>query len=161
MKIFLSGFILAFLIGVLGIGYLFEEKIEQPIQFNHQVHLDLDCSGCHDSVTTDSFAGIPTAETCLLCHDTPLTENPEEEKIRVLAGQEGGIQWQKILGQPPFVFFSHRRHVEIAGLECELCHPGVETATTPPDYLRDLTMDDCMGCHDASGVEAGCLDCHR
>ncbi len=161
MKIFLSEFVLFFLVGMLAIGELFEARIEQPIQFNHQAHIDLDCTGCHESVTTQSFAGIPTVETCLLCHETPLTESPEEEKLRVLAAEEGGIQWKRILGQPSHVYYSHRRHVEISGLKCEQCHPGVESATSPPDYLQNLTMDDCIGCHEESGVTAGCLDCHR
>lgn len=39
--------------------------------------------------------------------------------------------------------FSHRRHVEIAKMECQYCHSGV--AKSP--YATIPSLDLCMGCH--------------
>jgi len=46
-------------------------SVTQPIAFNHQKHagqLALPCTTCHQSVETQSFAGLPQTEICMTCH---------------------------------------------------------------------------------------------
>ncbi len=164
MKAFVSGLLVAFVLGLVGLAPLFEKETEQPIQFNHQAHKDLECSGCHEFVETEAFAGLPTLDLCMMCHETPLSESPEEEKIRRLANGGSPVQWQRLFKQPGHVFYSHRRHVGIAGLECRQCHGDMGDTVVPPTRVLNLTMDDCISCHEASEVATGgehCVDCHR
>jgi len=160
MRAFMTGLILAFVVGLLVLPGVFSDTPEQPILFNHSAHTDLECSGCHDGVEEQTFAGFPGLDTCLLCHETPLTESPEEEKIRTMAAQGLPLSWSRILRQPSHVYFSHRRHTAIGGLECSRCHEGMETLTAPPTELDGLTMDECINCHEENRVAAGCVDCH-
>jgi hypothetical protein len=157
----MSGFVLAFYVGLLLLPPLLREEVQQPIQFNHQAHQDLDCTGCHEFAATESFAGLPPIDTCMLCHEISLTESPEEEKLRTLSGEGNPIEWQQLFRQPPDVFYSHRRHVEIAGLECRQCHGDIGESTQPPGHVQNLTMSDCIACHEQNQTEAGCVDCHR
>ncbi len=161
MRSFLSGLVIAFFIGLVVFQPLFREEIQQPIQFNHLAHQDLECQGCHESVETESFASLPPIDTCMLCHETPLTESPEEEKIRTLASEGKPIEWQQLFRQPAHVFYSHRRHVGIARLECRQCHGDIGESTQPPVRVQNLTMDACISCHEQNQLEAGCVDCHR
>ena len=161
MRLFLSGLVITFFIGLVVLQPLFREEIQQPIQFNHQAHQDLECSGCHEFVETEFFAGLPPIDTCMLCHETALTESQEEEKIRTLASEGNPIEWQPLFRQPAHVFYSHRRHVGIAGLECQQCHGDIGESTQPPVWVQNLTMDACISCHEQNQLEAGCVDCHR
>ncbi|MBI2822660.1 MAG: hypothetical protein HYX74_10575 [Acidobacteria bacterium] len=161
MKPFLAGVVGAFLIGLVGLSPILKKTTQQPIQFNHKAHADIECTGCHDSATTQSYAGLPGIDLCLTCHETAVTESPEEEKIRTFAKEGKAIPWQRLFQQPTHVFYSHRRHVEMAKLECTQCHGDIGERTTPPGRVRNLAMDDCIACHEERKVEAGCVDCHR
>jgi menaquinone reductase, multiheme cytochrome c subunit len=164
MRPFVSGLVVAFFAGLVGLAPFFEKSIEQPIQFNHQAHQDLECTGCHEFAESEAFSGLPTLDLCMMCHETPLTENLEEEKIRILANQGQPVHWQRLFQQPGHVFYSHRRHVSIAGLECNECHGDMGNSTVPPTHVHNLTMDDCISCHETRGVRGEgeyCVDCHR
>ncbi|HEV8131013.1 MAG TPA: cytochrome c3 family protein [Acidobacteriota bacterium] len=161
MKVFLAGFLLAFLVGLIGFTTVFQKETRQPIQFNHRAHKEIDCSTCHESVKTASFAGLPKIDLCMTCHDSPITKNPEEEKIRILAKQGKPAEWARLFKQPAHVFYSHRRHVEIAELQCKQCHGDIGESTTPPRRVRNLTMSACIACHQQKGVKADCVDCHH
>ncbi len=161
MKPFVSGLVMAFLVGLIGFSTFFPKGTRQPIQFNHRAHKDIECTTCHESAKTQSFSGLPSLDLCLTCHDTPLTKNPEEEKIRILARQGKPVQWQRLFKQPAHVFYSHRRHVEIAKLECKQCHGTIGESTTPPLRVRNLSMNACISCHKEKKVKADCVDCHR
>ena len=163
MKPFLVGLVGAFLVGlvVFRMSPFMRQGVDQPIQFNHQAHKDIECAGCHESVTTQGFAGLPTLDICLTCHETAITKSPEEEKIRVLAREGRPVQWQRLFKQPAHVFYSHRRHVELAKLECRQCHGSIGDSTAPPRRVRNLSMNACISCHEQKKVSAGCVDCHR
>jgi len=163
MKAFLSGLVGAFLVGLVGFGFTpwFQKATRQPIQFNHQAHKDIDCESCHESVKTQMAASLPTLDLCLTCHETAITDKPEEEKIRTLAKQGKPIEWQRLFKQPAHVYYSHRRHAGIAQLECKQCHGSMGESKTPPLHVRNLSMSDCISCHDERGVRADCVDCHR
>lgn len=136
----------------------------QPIAFNHARHLEsgMACTDCHAGVQTQARATLPTLATCMTCHETPLTESSEEEKIRALAAAGKELIWIQLSRVPPHVYFSHRRHVAVAKLDCATCHGPIEKATVPPRRpFQILTMDTCTQCHEKSRAGADCNDCHR
>ncbi|MBI4445278.1 MAG: hypothetical protein HY645_05150 [Acidobacteria bacterium] len=162
MKWFLSGLVIAFVVGIAALPPdLLQKKVQQPIAFNHLVHKDLDCASCHEFVKEQAFAGLPSLDVCLGCHESAVTENPEEEKIRQLAAEGKPVVWQRLFRQPSHVFYSHRRHVTIAKLDCQNCHGKMGESQSPPQSVHNLTMEECISCHEAKGVRAGCVDCHR
>jgi invasion protein IalB len=140
-------------------------NIAQPIAFNHKKHtgdLSLPCTTCHQSVEAQTFAGLPQTETCATCHAAPLTKNPEEEKIRQYASKGEKIPWQRIYRMPGDVFFSHRRHVVLAKVECATCHGKMAEQTTPPSRpLVNQTMAWCINCHQERRVSVDCNACHK
>ena len=87
----------------------------QPIQFSHKAHVEkgLPCDGCHQSVARAASAGIPTTETCMMCHQGAITDSPEEEKVRQYAEKGLQVPWQRVYEVPAHVYFSHRRHVSL------------------------------------------------
>lgn len=153
-----------------GLGYLLfawtssGKPGAQPIQYNHAVHIanGLDCVDCHAGARDAAHATLPTLDTCLLCHGEAVTESAEEEKIRTFAAAGQEIPWSQVTRVPAHVYFSHRRHVTLGGLECAECHGAMETRTEPPRRpFRPVTMDACMECHEQRKVRNDCNDCHR
>lgn len=136
----------------------------QPIAFNHNLHvgkLSLECSHCHQGVESGPFATLPKAEVCLGCHVAPLSENPEEAKVREY-GEKGEIPWRRLTRMPDHVYFSHQRHVKFGKISCEECHEKMEERTRPPPSApRDLSMNDCLDCHRRQGASVDCISCHR
>ncbi len=136
----------------------------QPIAFNHAKHVagGMGCTDCHAGAQTEVRATLPPAALCMGCHAAPLAGTPAEERLRVLAGGGAEIAWRPVTGLPAHVYFSHRRHVAIAGLECGACHGAMEKLTAPPRApLRELSMKTCMACHERSKAGNDCNDCHR
>lgn len=153
-----------------GLGYFLfiwgfsEGAPSQPIRYNHAVHIanGLTCVDCHTGAREQVKATLPTLETCLMCHAEAVTDSPEEEKIRQLAAAGQGISWRRINRVPPHVYFSHRRHVALGGLECAECHGPMETLTAPPQRpFRPLSMEACLDCHQQRKVDSDCDRCHR
>lgn len=139
-------------------------SVEQPIRYNHKLHIEqgLECADCHTGAPAESFASIPGVETCLGCHEQPVTESREEEKIRELAQAGSGIPWMQVYEVPDHVYFSHARHVKVGKIECEQCHGEVKTREVPfTKPLVDLSMDFCIDCHRESGATEDCIACHR
>lgn len=138
-------------------------KADQPIAFNHKVHLDqgVECDTCHQFYKTQSFSGLPHIDTCLECHKEPMTKSPEEEKIRIFAKQGKDLAWKQIHVEPEHVFFSHRRHVVLGKLACQGCHGTIGQSERPPSAPAvKMTMSWCMGCHARSKVTNDCMACH-
>jgi hypothetical protein len=139
--------------------------VVQPIAFNHQTHageLEIPCDLCHEFYATGEHSGLPTLSTCLDCHEDPLTESSEEQRIRDLA-QEGRLDvFRKLFRLPDHSFYSHRRHAELGGISCETCHGDIATTTAPPERpLVQVTMDFCIDCHERERIRAECTSCHR
>ncbi len=143
------------------------ENSQQPIQFNHKKHKDqgVECVNCHNYIREESFAGIPKLQTCLECHENPITKSTEEEKIRSFAKKGVKLEWIRVYRLPQHVYFSHRRHVALAKLECINCHGAIDNTTKPPlKPLKILMMNDCIDCHKKSkahNVSTDCIDCHK
>lgn len=138
--------------------------INQPINFNHKKHIEngLECENCHEGVKKGIRATLPSLQLCMNCHQSPLTESEEEEKVRTLFNQGNIYPWKRIYSLPDHVFFSHRRHVASAGIKCERCHGKMGEQTSPPQRaLFKITMNDCMNCHYKQKASVECIACHR
>lgn len=143
----------------------------QPIAFNHRVHLErvqgISCQDCHSSAPSEYFAGIPSKHVCFECHD-PTEEDadadaskPEFAELMSFAGIDGDIPWHRVTASREDVFFSHRRHVTVAEIECRQCHPRMPDRTSPPTHEIVMSMDTCMNCHRKSSTTVDCIACHR
>lgn len=138
-------------------------KIEQPIRFSHAKHVaaGVDCDGCHETAADQTFAGMPTLETCLQCHDEP-PKSAEEKKLAAFAARKAEPAWQRIYRMPGHVFFSHRRHVAVGKVQCSVCHGAMDKATAPPaGPAVKQSMAWCMACHEERHASIDCIACHR
>jgi hypothetical protein len=137
---------------------------EQPVAFNHRIHvqdLGLECLDCHEFYESETFSGLPDRDTCAMCHEEAQGESQEEAKLVKLLAQEKPLAWRALFQQPPHVFSSHRRHVVVAKLECEQCHGAIAESEAPPTKVEVLSMDACIDCHQAGQASTDCTDCHR
>ncbi len=139
--------------------------VPQPVAFNHRKHtedLGLNCEFCHVYVKKGAHAGLPGAETCSVCHDSPQGTSEEAARVTELLSQGDPLQFNKLFRLAPHVFYTHRRHVGIAGLECASCHGAIaETERPPRRALVQVTMDFCMDCHREQQQTLECNACHR
>lgn len=144
---------------------LVANSVEQPILFNHQLHLEeagLECTDCHLYAVDGIRATIPNLDVCGECHEEPLTESTEEARVAEYVRDGVPIPWRRVYWVPDHVYFSHRRHTAIAGIACETCHGNVGDETDPlARPLLRLDMNDCMGCHVDAGVTNDCVSCHK
>lgn len=137
---------------------------EQPVAFNHRMHvqdLGLECSECHAFYESEAFSGLPTAEDCAMCHAEPLGSSPEEAALVALIESGRAIAWKPLFRQPAHVFYSHRRHVVQAEIDCQECHGGIGESERPPLRVTPIDMDDCLDCHAREGASVACTACHR
>lgn len=157
--------VLCVIVAILIVLSRWRSAVAQPIAFNHKVHagdLKLACVHCHQGVESGPFATLPKAEVCLTCHAAPLSENPEEAKVREYGGEKGEIPWERLTRMPDHVYFSHQRHVRFGEIACERCHGKMEERTRPPSRApKELSMNDCLDCHRRQGASVDCVHCHR
>lgn len=139
--------------------------VPQPIAFNHRKHtqdLKLDCTFCHKYVRDGPHAGLPNEETCSLCHLAPQGTSAEAARLTELLGRGEALRFNKLFRLPPHVFYTHRRHVGIAKLECQNCHGAIADTERPPaGPLVRVDMDFCLDCHRDRGETLDCNRCHR
>lgn len=160
------GFVTFLAMGYLAGWIYLDPSPQQPIRYNHAVHISngITCLDCHTGAREQARATLPTLETCLVCHAEPVSEkvNVEEQKIRLLAKAGKGAAWTQLMRVPSHIYFSHRRHVALGGIECQVCHGPMETLTEPPQRVfRPMTMEACQECHAKSNARNDCNDCHR
>jgi len=193
---FLSGLVGALIVGWIVFPALLYSKKSQPLNFSHVSHgpesdAGLECEECHFFYEDGAFSGIPGIKNCMECHEdpeSPLGESPEEVKLftdYIEPGRE--IPWLIYSRQPDCVYFPHIAHVNMAEIECRVCHGDFETMETLPVYkVNRLTrysidiwgrniagykkntwdgmkMDDCAKCHTQKGKEDNnaCFVCHK
>jgi hypothetical protein len=137
---------------------------EQPFPFNHRIHVvdnEMACSECHQYYESEAFSGLPSRATCEFCHEEPIGEREAEQRFVELLQSGASLDWKPLFVQPAHVYYSHRRHVLAAKMECEQCHEDIGQSERPPTRVRQLTMDDCVHCHEEERVVAECTTCHR
>jgi hypothetical protein len=156
-----AGFLGALLLTLLWPG---GGRVEQPIQYNHQIHLNagMECSDCHTLYSNTPWAGLPTIDTCSLCHSEASSGSAEEAKIVEYVQKNETPPWRQINQLPTHVYFSHQTHAVAAGIECTTCHGEMKERTAPPNKpLFAWEMDTCMGCHAERRATLDCDGCHR
>ena len=139
-------------------------EVSQPVPFNHRKHVEfgIACDACHIGAKDAVQAGVPDTSTCALCHQpgksNPKTPQTLEEYIREMKP----IPWKKIYKAPRHVRFSHKRHVEVGGLDCKTCHGDIGKMEKPVSRQHvPLSMERCMACHRKEKVTTDCMACHR
>ncbi len=139
--------------------------VPQPVAFNHLKHtsdLGLACDFCHKYVRSGAHAGLPDAGTCSMCHRAPQGDSAEAARVTELLEAGDPLRFNKLFRLPDHVFYTHRRHVGIAELECANCHGAIAETERPPERaLVRVSMDSCMDCHRLRGETLDCNACHR
>ncbi len=173
---FFVGLAISLIVGWGIFPQLLYSKKEQPVDFNHKLHVEEvenGCESCHYFRADGSFSGIPKISDCIECHEDTMGESEAEHVFvteYVHKGRE--VPWMVYAKQPDCVFFSHAAHVKMGEISCETCHGHIgesdharayeENRIT--GYSRDIwgerisgfkketwermKMDDCAGCHE-------------
>ena len=120
----------------------------QPVPFSHRIHageLGLDCRYCHNFVERSGFANIPTAQTCMNCHNQIKTQSPLLAVVRESAKTGQPIPWVRIHQVPDFVYFNHAAHIN-RGVSCVECHGRIDQMDVV-QHVKPLSMGFCLNCH--------------
>ncbi len=141
--------------------FFFPPSIQQPLSFNHAVHEEFGCVTCHEGVETQVRATLPEFDLCMMCHDEPPVTDPAEIEMWGRAVDTEHIDWKRLRTLDDHTYFSHRRHVGMADLECATCHGDMGSQTTPPTRaLKPMSMKICMDCHTKENITNDCASCH-
>jgi hypothetical protein len=137
-----------------GIFYT-QQPPEQPIQFTHQLHVNLgvQCLYCHPGALRGPSPGLPTQNKCWGCHQQ-IAKTQTSEKLAVLVDyvrNDRPIEWVPVAQVPDFVHFTHRPHIA-AGLNCETCH-GDMTQVEIAENPQVMNMGWCLNCHKSRAAD--------
>ena len=120
------------------------------------------CMGCHNTATRFPQASIPNTNTCAACHLPRLGNGREETVLLEFIEQQREIPWVRVYDYlPGEIVFSHERHVELGRVKCRECHGPVERAEGPLSLDVNLSMEECISCHEVFGADNDCLACHK
>ena len=138
-----------------GLTYYFSPKYTrvgyqpiQPVAFSHTIHagqLGLDCRYCHNGVEKSWYSNIPSANTCMNCHNQVLKDDPKLALVRESAQSGKPIPWVQIHKVPDYVYFNHSVHVN-RGVSCVHCH-GQVNKMDEVYHAKPLSMTFCLDCH--------------
>lgn len=183
----LAGLIPSLIIGWFIFPMVLYSKQQQPVSFNHALHIDPERSGiegeteaerclyCHSFRDDGTFAGVPRLAKCMECHDDPessLGESDSEKKfLEEYVANETEIPWLIYSQQPDCVYFSHIAHVKMGEIECRTCHGDYGKSEQLPVYKKNRISGysiDIWG-RNIAGYEAhtwdamkmdDCAECH-
>ncbi len=147
----------------LNVGYNTGYAPEQPIPFDHSLHVQtnkIQCQYCHNQVERSSHSNIPALSTCMNCHLTVKTDSPLIQKLREAYDKKQPINWVKVHMLPDHVRFNHSAHI-MKGVNCQTCHGPVETMQKVYQFST-LNMGWCVNCHRQPENKAplNCSTCH-
>lgn len=147
-----------------GVGYNQGYQPEQPIPFDHSVHVGqnkIQCQYCHNQVERTTHSNIPALSTCMNCHKVVKTDSPHIKKITEAYEAGKSIEWVKVHRLPDHVKFNHSAHLA-KGVNCQTCHGEVEKMQTVYQH-SDLSMGWCVNCHREPQNKAplNCSTCHH
>ncbi|MDB6093236.1 MAG: putative chaperone protein HtpG [Verrucomicrobia bacterium] len=121
---------------------------DQPVLFSHRHHageLRIDCRFCHSTVESSARAGLPSTQTCLVCHSQLFRDAPLLQPVIRSAEENVPLSWSRVNTLPDHVHFDHSIHVA-KGVACASCHGEVsDMALTAKGHA--LTMRECLDCH--------------
>ncbi len=120
----------------------------QPVPFSHAVHagdLGMDCRYCHSTVEDSAHAAVPTASTCMNCHERILPDSPKLLPVREAARNGEPLEWLRVHDLPDYVYFNHSAHLS-KGVGCVECHGRVDRMDVVTQE-QPLSMGWCLDCH--------------
>ena len=140
---------------IAGVWYYFTPKYTrvgyqpiQPVAFSHAVHVEqlgMDCRYCHSAVEKSWYSNIPSASTCMNCHNQVLKDSPKLELVKDSAATGRPIPWVQVHKVPDYVYFNHSVHVN-RGVSCVECHGQINTMEEVY-HAKPLSMAFCLDCH--------------
>jgi hypothetical protein len=107
------------------------ESVAQPIGFRHDLHVrgvGLDCTFCHAGAPSGASAGMPAAETCLVCHRRLWRGTQALQPLYTSVELRQPIAWNSLYALPEHARFHHGAHAA-ASVGCATCHGEVERMT--------------------------------
>ncbi|MDX2186825.1 MAG: cytochrome c3 family protein [Opitutaceae bacterium] len=122
----------------------------QPVPFSHALHngqLGIDCRYCHSNVEKSGHSNVPTAQTCMNCHNQGLIkpDSPLLAPVRASYASGDPVPWVKIHQVPDYAYFNHSVHVN-RGVSCVECHGKINEMEVV-GQAKSLTMGFCLDCH--------------
>ena len=155
----LAGALATALLGLLCAPALAGGKVEQPIEFPHDIHagkMGISCMYCHTYARRSRVAGIPPLRKCMGCHQN-IESVKDKPRIKALFDyweKKEAIPFKKVHDLPDFVRFSHERHIQRFYFQlgrpvqevCGYCHGNV-TGMTVAEKVEPLSMGWCISCH--------------
>jgi cytochrome c7-like protein len=122
--------------------------LAQPVPFSHKHHvgeLKIDCRFCHAFVENSHVAGMPSSNTCMICHSQIWNDAPMLEPVRDSFKNQVPLVWNQVNRIPKFVYFDHSIHVQ-KGIGCSSCHGHIDRMPLTKQ-ARTFYMRDCLSCH--------------
>ena len=120
----------------------------QPVPFSHAKHVNevgLDCRYCHSNVDQSYHSNVPTAQTCMNCHNLIKATSPLLAPVRESYETGKPVPWIWIHQTPDYAYFNHSIHVN-RGVSCVECHGKVNEMDTVT-HMQPLSMGFCLDCH--------------
>ena len=120
----------------------------QPVPFNHALHagqLGMDCRYCHSNVEKSGHSNVPTAQTCMNCHNQIKIDSPLLAPVRESYASGNPVPWVRIHKAPDYVYFNHSVHVA-RGVSCVECHGKINEMEVVY-HAKPLSMGWCLECH--------------
>lgn len=151
------------------------KHVEQPIEFPHDIHANvnkINCMYCHTYARRSKVAGIPPTSKCMGCHMVIATDKPRIKKLTEYWEKREPPRWKKVHDVPDFVHFTHEKHLkrfvfDNQGMEvekvsevCAFCHGEVKKMTVA-EKVKPLNMGFCARCHEANKGPFDCWKCHK
>ncbi len=186
---FVLGLAASMIVGWVVFPKLLYSQKNQPIQFNHALHMEEvedGCASCHFLRDDGTFSGVAKLAQCVECHEEPMGESEDEAVfVEQFVAQEREVPWLIYSKQPDCVFFSHAAHIKGAKLDCVTCHGHIGESESLRPYeenrwtgvSRDIwgkniagfkknswdrmKMDDCAKCHKGAGIHDSSVQTER
>lgn len=150
-------------------------RVEQPIEFPHDIHVEvngINCMYCHTYARRSKVAGIPPTSKCMGCHLVIATDKPRIQQLTQYWEKRESPPWKKVHDVPDYVHFTHEKHlrrfvfendgfpVERVKEVCAFCHGEVRKMTVA-EKMKPLTMGFCRRCHENNEGPFDCWKCHK
>ncbi|RFC51312.1 MAG: Cytochrome c7/Class III cytochrome C family protein [Verrucomicrobia bacterium] len=120
----------------------------QPVPYSHALHagqLGIDCRYCHSNIEKSGVANLPTAQTCMNCHNQVKKDSPLLAVVRHSYETGEAVPWVKIHQVPDYAYFNHAIHVN-RGVSCVECHGKINEMEVVA-HAKPLSMGFCLDCH--------------
>ena len=134
----------------------------QPFDFSHQIHVTKGalCTDCHTGVEQGAVAGLPSINTCMICHSQIATDKPLIQQLTAMQTKGLDLSWQRVYAYFPesHVRFNHAPHIR-AKVECSTCHGNLAEQTVARRVVN-MDMAFCVNCHKTRQASNDCLPCH-